>query len=215
VETDGDSANDDGFGVNLRPGELLEMVKLVPVDLLVQFHQLLPVLERNGTVVEDRDRGAGAYRLRYHVREADGRRRRQRSIAIRDKAVAHVIGVLVVILQSERRREERRAKQAERDRLKRLKAMRAEAIRLGGGGRRRRRRIAKEYDEAIAQGPMAVWLYELNAPYLKPERPPGRPRKGGLKLSLDGSNPSGHTPGPRTHVFPKNGPGNPGGSSCL
>jgi hypothetical protein len=160
------------------------MLKNIPDELLRELLQHRVSLERGGKMVRGQGQRVRRYRLRFTVRGPGGRR--QRTIPF-NPDFAPLVAMVVNMWRrefQERKAAEKQKEQLDREQKQKVQAMRQQAIRLGGGGRRRRQRIGKEFDQA-AEGPRAMYAYQITQTYLRPDRRPGRPRKGALTLPTE------------------------------
>ena len=163
-----------------------EHIQRISPALLAGLEQLKGTLETNGVVVRRTEPGRRAsYRLRFRARAADGRRR-QWSIALNDDQEAAAVKELIEGWKKQRRQQLEAVRQAQRARLqaerKKEQLRRRMILALAGGGRRRRHRIGRQYDRAVKQGIGAVVVFCMNQVYFRPNRRPGRRRKGQLAL---------------------------------
>lgn len=172
----------------------------IPGELTQRLVELRPVLENNGTVVQRRESDRrGGYRLRYracgHSPDREGRSgpRPHRSLSLVDEGTAVAVAALLKSWRAEAARTRQAARDAEAVRLAAERAERAELKQkaklpaeflAGFGGRRMQRRIAREYADAVANGPVATFVFATTSKSFMP-RKAGRPRKTGLSFSFD------------------------------
>jgi hypothetical protein len=143
------------------------------------------VLRTSGAVQLRREPGrARSYRLRVRVMDAERGHRRQLSIAVGDAVAAAAVNAVLQewrVAHDERQAADAAAVRRAADRAER-RWLRSHAQDLGGGGRRRRRETGRLFDRVASAGGLDAWAFWACREFRRPDRLPGRRRKGGLTL---------------------------------
>lgn len=158
----------------------------LPGALAARLHALRPVLEVQGVLQHRVEPGrAPAWRIRYRVEEpgTDGRRHRSLQLGT-DQVVAEATWRLVTDWREQRAAAAaaQAAAQAATCAQRRQAAaehrfLRQCAVLTVRGGRDLQRKAARDFDQAVAAGPRAAWMFSLTLPYRYQARPRGRPKK--------------------------------------
>lgn len=147
----------------MSPEELL--ARLTP-DSRRMMEQLQPVLSVQGSVVHRREADrTDSWRLRFHLVDAAGERK-QHAIKIPDAPTAQVVRQILQLWRERRRAEVLRLREEKRVQVRERRLMKRMAVAMAGGGRRGRK-VAAAFDKAAAEGPLGLFRFAMEAPYMQ------------------------------------------------
>ena len=157
----------------------------IPAPLMTMLQLKKVTLTENGAVQCRSEPGhRTTWRLRFRENDEDAGCRRHRSLMIgSDTATADAVRALIDQWRAERDETEVAADRAQRARragARERRLLRQVAMMSAGHSRDQRRQIGKDFDAAVAAGPVESLSFAVRLPYSYPKPARGQPRRAAL-----------------------------------